>query len=252
MDKSDIEKIYKKRFEKQGGFDSIAVASTVSDPEYDIFLPYIEGLLISDVPLDILDAGCGNGKYAKYFQARGNNVVAVDLFHSKPLLDSIPYICSSIESLPFSDSSFDFVFCNSVIYYADDPRVVLEEFYRILKPGGKLFFSAHTKYSLFTFYRIFKRDILKSGNVEHLKGVEFNSSVYYLDKAVQAGFDEVQCDGVKLSFIIYPLYNFILRVVKYLFNVKLPRIKPYVSKNKMISALKSEVCYHSIFLLKKK
>jgi SAM-dependent methyltransferase len=43
-----------------------------------------------------------------------------------------------LNRLPFSDASFDVVNCRLVIEHVDFPAVVLNEFYRVLKPGGRL------------------------------------------------------------------------------------------------------------------
>ena len=40
--------------------------------------------------------------------------------------------------LPFQASAFDAVACLSTLQYADDPRLVLAEFNRVLRPGGQL------------------------------------------------------------------------------------------------------------------
>jgi SAM-dependent methyltransferase len=42
------------------------------------------------------------------------------------------------DPLPFEDESFDGVMAASSVEQAPDPRAALEEFYRILKPGGRL------------------------------------------------------------------------------------------------------------------
>ena len=45
---------------------------------------------------------------------------------------------SELNRLPFSDASFDVVNCRLVIEHVHAPDVVLKEFYRVLKPGGRL------------------------------------------------------------------------------------------------------------------
>ena len=47
---------------------------------------------------------------------------------------------SSIETLNFSDNTFDAIFCYGVIFLCDY-KSALNEFYRVLKPNGKLYFS---------------------------------------------------------------------------------------------------------------
>ncbi|MBW1999034.1 MAG: class I SAM-dependent methyltransferase [Deltaproteobacteria bacterium] len=91
----------------------------------------------------ILDAGCGTGAgmeilkpYGTVFgfdiserairlcRARGENCLSV----------------ASLMALPFEDEAFDLVACFDVLYFegVDDCRA-LEEFTRVLVPGGKLF-----------------------------------------------------------------------------------------------------------------
>lgn len=41
------------------------------------------------------------------------------------------------ESLPFEDNSFDYAISLQVLEHVEDPRPLLEEMYRVLKPGGE-------------------------------------------------------------------------------------------------------------------
>ena len=41
-----------------------------------------------------------------------------------------------VHSIPFEDASFDFVMANHLMEHVDNDRTVLNEFYRVLKPGG--------------------------------------------------------------------------------------------------------------------
>ena len=47
------------------------------------------------------------------------------------------------ESLHFHDQSFDYVILSHVIAVVDNPEKLLEETYRVLKPGGKIFILNH-------------------------------------------------------------------------------------------------------------
>ena len=50
------------------------------------------------------------------------------------------------EELPFPDASFDFVIDTLVLCSVRDPRKVLAEIKRVLKPGGELRLYEHVRY----------------------------------------------------------------------------------------------------------
>lgn len=47
-------------------------------------------------------------------------------------------ICGSADRLPFRNEIFDLVLALDVIEHIDDDRAAVKEFYRVLKPGGRL------------------------------------------------------------------------------------------------------------------
>jgi SAM-dependent methyltransferase len=51
------------------------------------------------------------------------------------------------ENLQFEDNSFDIVFCGFCLFFFPNPFKALQEFYRVLKPGGKLALSLWHKNS---------------------------------------------------------------------------------------------------------
>lgn len=215
----------------------------------DIQLQYILNFLPKNKNAFILDAGCGNGKYAFYLSNLGyNNIFAVDLF-SKVSTNKFKYYQSSIDNLPFEDASFDFIYSNSVIYYLENPEDAIVEFNRVLKKGGILFLTAHTKYSLFTLWRVFKRDVLKLKSMEHLQGVKFYSAHYYRNLLKRNGFELILQNGYKSSFILEPLYYKIVKVFDKFLNIELP----FFNKSVKISSniIKSEIAYHSVFVVRK-
>ena len=112
--------------------------------------------IIRAVPATILDVGCGTGDstiklYKRYKRAKlfaldfADQMLAVasskQTWKQKLLKDNISYICADAENLPFSDNSFDFVFSNLTLQWCTDLDHTFQEFNRILKPGGLLFFS---------------------------------------------------------------------------------------------------------------
>jgi ubiquinone/menaquinone biosynthesis C-methylase UbiE len=89
----------------------------------------------------VLDAGCGTGKFFgfDFVRAAGCLLVGTDLREAVNVNSEMDFcIRSELNRLPFSDASFDVVSCRLVIEHVDFPNMVLKEFYRVLKPGGRL------------------------------------------------------------------------------------------------------------------
>lgn len=236
-----IEKIYRERL----------LSQTPILRDDDIQLQYILKYLSKNRNISILDAGCGNGKYAFYLSNLGyKNISAIDLFE-KIETNLFDYKKSSIDSLPFKNDSFDFIYANSVIYYLKNPENGILELKRVLKDDGLLFFTAHTKYSLFTLWRVFKRDVLGLKSMEHLSKVKFYSANYYKNILEKNGFDIILQDGYEISFFLYPVYKKIARGFKKYFKINLPLLKPYQNSG-FFGKIKSEIAYHSVFIARKK
>ena len=51
-------------------------------------------------------------------------------------------IVSDIVNIPEPDASFDAILCSEVFEHLPDPKLALDEFKRLLKPGGKLILTA--------------------------------------------------------------------------------------------------------------
>jgi ubiquinone/menaquinone biosynthesis C-methylase UbiE len=89
-------------------------------------------------PHRVLDAGCGDGLFAR--QIAAPVVVGVD---SAPAM--VERACSRgvdarlarIEELPFEDGSFDVVVCNWVLYHLPDADRGVRELARVLRRGGR-------------------------------------------------------------------------------------------------------------------
>jgi malonyl-CoA O-methyltransferase len=99
----------------------------------------------------ILDAGTGTGEAVKPLQKRFKKADLCLLDLSERMLDKAvkqgvlfrkPHaVCGDIESLPFTDDSFELVFSNLAMQWCNDIDTVLAEFKRVLKPGGLLVFT---------------------------------------------------------------------------------------------------------------
>jgi SAM-dependent methyltransferase len=104
--------------------------------------------------MTIFDAGCGGGRNIVWFLRNGFDVSAIDVDESAvtrirelaerlaPELSPENFQVASLGSIPFSDESFDWVICNTVLHFAADRAQFddwMAELWRVLKPGGMFF-----------------------------------------------------------------------------------------------------------------
>ena len=100
----------------------------------------------------VLDAGCGFGQWAMALAEMNDEVVGTDLASARLIvggevaksmgLNNVSFQYSGLENQPFEDNTFDAVFCYGAIFLADTQQA-LHDFYRVLKPGGKLYTNAN-------------------------------------------------------------------------------------------------------------
>jgi arsenite methyltransferase len=97
----------------------------------------------------ILDVGCGPGFYcAELLEEVGSNGRVVGLDGSPQMLKLAAHRCgdsANVEfheadatALPVKDAGFDGVVCVQVLEYVPDTSAALREFYRALRPGGRV------------------------------------------------------------------------------------------------------------------
>jgi ubiquinone/menaquinone biosynthesis C-methylase UbiE len=102
-----------------------------------------------DAGARVLDAGCGPGLLSLELATRGYSTHSTDLspgmlseaYRNQGVLPRATrpsLVRGNIERLPYREASFDLVCSAGVIEYLRDDETVLQEFWRVLKPGGYL------------------------------------------------------------------------------------------------------------------
>lgn len=121
----------------------------------------------------VLDAGAGRGpyrtlfKHAKYetadFGKLGTNYTDLD------------YVCD-LTDIPVEDGRYDRVLFNQVLEHMKDPQAVINELYRVLKPGGEILctcpltFHEHQKpYDFFRYTKYGLRHLFETAGFDVVK-----------------------------------------------------------------------------------
>ncbi len=120
-----------------------------SDEQWFLGLPLARCLAPTPAPL-VLDVATGTGRLPRAvfrqppFRGR---VIGLDLSRgmlrqavrrTAQFADRLTFVWQGASCLPFQDETFDAVTCLEALEFTPDPRQVLEELVRVLRPGGIL------------------------------------------------------------------------------------------------------------------
>lgn len=94
--------------------------------------PYITGRL--------LDVGCGKRPYSLIYDSLVDTTIGTEVAFSLHGIQAADVICFA-ERLPFPNRTFDTILCTEVLEHTVQPFEAMQEFGRILKPGGHLLLS---------------------------------------------------------------------------------------------------------------
>ena len=118
--------------------------------------------IVGDEPVaELLDIGTGTGRILEILAPQVQHGVGVDLSNgmlavARSNLERQGFTHLQVRKgdmygLPIDDASIDLAVVHMVLHYSDDPRAVIHEAARILRPGGRLVlidFAAHTEEQL--------------------------------------------------------------------------------------------------------
>jgi len=95
----------------------------------------------------VLDVACGNGTVAFEYAKIVKHVTGIDItpamikrariIQKERNLDNLDWRIGDVSALPFSDDYFSIVVTRGSLHHLIDSHKVMEEMYRVCKPGGK-------------------------------------------------------------------------------------------------------------------
>jgi len=104
----------------------------------------------------VLEVGCGAAVDLARFARGGATVTGVDVAASAIELAKTNFAQQGLqgdfrvadgEHLPFADGTFDLVYAHGVVQYTPDPKRLVDECRRVLKPGGQAIFQVYNRVS---------------------------------------------------------------------------------------------------------
>lgn len=119
------------------------------------------------------------------------------------LYPDIEYHKAAAEELPFEEGDYDVVIGNFVLHHSGDPKAILEETFRVLRPGGKTAFTVWADPAKLEAFGLFFAAVEEhAGEAELPHGPLFgvsNFSVFH-DMLQEAGFRDSSVKELDLTW----------------------------------------------------
>jgi len=111
------------------------------------FLDFVE---IADGD-QVLELGSGLGMIANTIAGNNQSVKVTGIEYSpeqiaqcEQHLENVDYLQGDVHALPFKSASYDVIYGRYILEHLHDPATALREAFRVLKPGGKVYFQENT------------------------------------------------------------------------------------------------------------
>jgi ubiquinone/menaquinone biosynthesis C-methylase UbiE len=210
----------------------------------------------------VLDAGCGNGlvsiylskKYACFIKG-----ITILPFEAKKARESaikngivklVDYFVMDYSNIAFQNGYFDAIYTTESLSHSTDIKKTLNEFFRVLKPGGRI--------ALFE-YSIAEDGKFTNNEMESLNKVIFASAMdglkefrhdRFVMKLKEAGFKDTKAENITDN--VRPSLNRLRRIffIPYLFVkvLHLPSVFPnLISANEFYKMSKKDLIRYNIF-----
>lgn len=171
----------------------------------------------------VIDAGAGESRYRHLFSS--SRYLSIDCGVGDADWDySTLDIVADLHAIPFAGETADLVLNLQVLEHVADPRSVVAEFYRVLKPGGRLFLTApqgwpehQPPHDYFRFTRFALDLLLREAGFEEIRVERMGGYFHYLGhRASYLGKILFWRRTGILRLLLFPLELFVLFVFSFL------------------------------------
>jgi SAM-dependent methyltransferase len=173
----------------------------------------------------ILDAGAGNKPYEFLFKGNRyhtcDHPVSLDDVYENGKKISHSFFCD-LSNMPVLDRKYDYIICTHVLEHAKTPSKIIEEFFRILKPGGKVLltvpqcFGRHMKpYIFYNFHANGMQQLLEDAGFE-VDSIDTIGGIFWLLGKVLSNATLIFWNRFgAFKIVLFPLY-FALRTLLFI------------------------------------
>lgn len=174
----------------------------------------------------LLDIGCGNKPYSKWFKNKISDYIGCDIIQSNA--NKVDVICQA-NSIPLDNESFETVISTQAIEHIEDYKGMVNEAFRLLKKEGCFILSGpfywHLHEEPYDFYRFTKHGfkyILENAGFEIIEIKENGGAWATLGLMINHtfNFQNIEANkvakGTKYIFRKLKLYKIVNRIFSYL------------------------------------
>jgi SAM-dependent methyltransferase len=114
--------------------------------------PVMLSRALARAPGNVLDVGCGEGRFCRMLRSHGVDAVGIDptpalIAAARARDSSSAYLKARAERLPFRDEAFDLVISYLSLIDIPDIQAAVPEMARVLRPGGALLIANLTSFN---------------------------------------------------------------------------------------------------------